>query len=201
MFQTSIVNLFKNSKSLSIVLLLFIWLASSGFQMPTSLENILNKIPYLNKIMRPENPPKELEKETQKYLEKAYWEGAPIYAKELWQKAQDYYQKGQKALAQKNYSHAKFYFGKAKEIAQKAEKESLTKRQELKKQAKEKLNKFLELHPELNQSLEGQLKIKLLKELIEAEKFDEFNKEIKNLAEKLDKKRGIAPPPPKATSQ
>ncbi len=192
MFFFHIVNFRQTSKALLYILLLGTLFFSTGFTLPEKVENLLKQIPYLNKVLKKEKVPNELLEKTQKALEKVFWEGAPKFAPKPWQKAQDYFQKAQKALEEKNYRYTQFYLEKSLEWAKKAEEKAIKERKRQKIKAQEKLKKFLTLHSEIKKDPNWQIKIRLLEEFIKYEKFEEFEKEFKKIQEEL-KKGGQAP--------
>ncbi len=171
----------------------FFWLWNSSFTFPPQLkERIrekLSRLPYVGRFFPPPSPPKDLQEKAQKSLERTYWEGAPFYAPLLWKKAQNYYQKGQQALSQGDYTKARFYFQKTIETAQKAREQCLQKQHELKKRAEKKFAQIIDLwkrkeFPE-KERLKWEIRIRYLKELLAKGLYEEFFREAEKMEEEL----------------
>ncbi|OAG27853.1 DUF4398 domain-containing protein [Thermodesulfatator autotrophicus] len=192
-FLSHIVNFKQSSKTLFYILIFLVFTFTTGFKISEKFENILERIPYLNKLLEKDKPPYELLKKTEKSLNDAFWQGAPQFAPDSWEKAQEYFKKAQKFMEEKNYSYAKFYLQKSLEWAQKAQKEALETKKKQRKEAENKLKKLLALHPEIQRDLKWKPRLKLLQELIKYEKFEEFEKELKKIQQEL-KKKGAKPP-------
>ncbi len=169
----------------------FIWFGASAFTFPFKIRERLARLPYLGKFFKEESPPKNLKEKAHQILEKAYWEGAPFYTPTLWKKAHQYYEKGLQSFSEKNYSHARFYFEKSITYAQKALEETLKKRQNLKDLGEKKFAKIITRWKNIDLSsqerLKWEIRLRYLKDLLEAERYQEFFKEAERIEKELSK--------------
>jgi len=189
-------------------LLILVWLGAAAFSFPFKIREKLSRLPYVGRFFKEESPPEDLKKKTLQTLEEAYWEGAPFYTPDLWEKARKYYDKGLKAFSEEKYSHARFYFEKAIDYAKKARQETLKQQQELKDKAEKRFAKIVSRWKEVRinprERLKWEVRLRYLRELLEAKRYKEFFKVADDLEKELarlpKKERAPEGPSPSTTN-
>ncbi len=185
-------TLIVNRKAFLKILLILIFLSTSGFGFPAKIREKLSRLPYFGRYFTPPSPPLELKKKAQKAIEEAYWEGAPFYAPESFDKAKRFFEKGEKALAIKNYPHARYYFHKALEEANRAKEKTLAQRKKLKEESQKKFERVLKRWQEAQippqERLKWELRLRYLKELLKQERYQEFLQTAEEMEKELLKK-------------
>ena len=196
-------TLIVNRKAFLKILLVLIFLSTSGFGLPDKMREKLSRLPFFGRYFSPPSPPFELKKKAKKAIEEAYWEGAPFYAPEPFDKAKRFFEKGEKALAIKNYPHARYYFHKALEEANQAKEKTLAQRKKLKEESQKKFDRVLKRWQEAQippeERLKWELRLRYLKELLRQERYQEFLRAAEEAEKELlkkERKPGQASPPP-----
>ncbi len=169
----------------------------AAFALPPKVIEKLSRLPYVGRFFKKEKPPENLSQKAFEALEEAYWEGAPFYSPELWEKALKYYRKGRESLTERNYVHARFYFEKAIDYARKAREKSLQKQKELYDQGEKKFARIIARWRETkfrpDERLNWEIRLRYLRELLEKGRYEEFFKEAEKIEKdlaKLPKKEG-----------
>ncbi|QJA05699.1 hypothetical protein FVE67_02305 [Thermosulfurimonas marina] len=145
----------------------------------------LSKLPLLGRFITPPTPPEKAYLETEKLVKELYEARADLYAPDLyaeiqkkWERARSFYQSG-------HYDWAEEYFRKIQELAQEALKQAQKVRQERKARAYQKLRKLRRRLQARKKDLPLEKRVRLslalwrLELLIELERFEEFEREIK----------------------
>ncbi len=206
-----IVEVFGVSKTALSICILSLLFLSYGCKPPEAVTRYLEKLPpqalerlarlpYLGPYFLPRVAPQQLKERVKKLLEEAQLNGGPVYAPELYQKAQDYWLKALEYYQDKRFLWAKYYLKKALQAAE----ETIQKSQERRQQAQEiRLEKLKALEklwresfpaPTPQERLDWELKFKELALLVKQERFEEFDQKWKTLWSLLKQKRGPKPP-------
>ncbi len=176
---------------LKILALVCIFFAATSFRIPPTWQEKLARLPYVGKYFKAPAPPLELREKTAKTLEEAYWEGAPFYQPEIWEKAQTYFKKGEEALAAQNFSHARYYFEKALKLAREAQEKTIKQKSELKRASEQRFARLIKRWQEADippqERLSWEIRLHYLKELLDKGRFKEFNEEAEAFEEELIK--------------
>ncbi|GEM_PF-3120292 len=165
-----------------------------GFKLPAPISEKLSTLPYIGKYFKPTLPPQKLKDKAQEALEEAFLAGAKDYAPQTLNQAQKLYQKGLTYLAEEKFSWAQESFKKAIELAHKAQKKALQRKEELKEEYRQKYIQIANKVKNYN-DLALNLRLRYLKALLDQERFEEFEAEYIRFKRDLQHMKGGLRPP------
>ncbi len=176
---------------LKVLVLIYLLVFTTALSFPAGWQERLARLPYVGKFFKPAAPPLALKDKAYEALEQAYWEGAPFYVPELWEEAQKYFEKGQKALEEGKNAHARYYFEKALKLAKQAQEKTKAKQKQLNAAGARKFEQVLarwrkaSIAPE--QRLKWEIRLLYLKELLDKGRYKEFFEEAEIVEKELSR--------------